>query len=219
MEAQDLIKHSARKVRHSKTLMPAYIELYTQAFSIAPRTCCGGYNTDFKKFVDHVRHGQDARRKVLTPKNKNMGQFKLKRKFLHKILTYRMDGRPFRVYGKLATNDFLAAFLTYGTKDQLENRKAMFEEIPKGWKPDVRPWSETSISKTKEDELQLEKAKKDGTLNLQQMGELNIAEIKAYAKGQGITVPKKHRKKADIMAYVLNAAITKEPKANGDEEE
>ena len=212
MTNKELAALKPNKVRRDKNLMPLYISAYKEAFSVAPRTCCGGFKPDFLKWQKHVL-SPSQKRNSLTLKTKTMaqGEFILKRKFLHKILTYRKDGRPHRVYGKLATQTFFEEYLTYGNQEELASRRTQFESIPKNWKPSQKPWQDTSITKTSQDELDLEKAIEDGTLNLQQAKELTVAQLKEYAASQKVELPAKRLLKADLIAHILEATATKEP--------
>ena len=56
--------------------------------------------------------------------------FELRPKHRTRILTYRKGGRPYRSYGRNLTNDFVKNFLTEGSKDQIEERKKLFNRLP-----------------------------------------------------------------------------------------
>lgn len=56
--------------------------------------------------------------------------YKLKHKHATDILRYEKNGRKYRRLGRLADNDFFAEFLKYGTKEELEKRKLMFNALP-----------------------------------------------------------------------------------------
>lgn len=209
MTLKELTSLSPNRVRRDNHLMPLFTAMFKEAFLIEPRTCCGGFKPDFKKLKRYAEGDTSAKKnQIRTLKNNTMArEFKIKRKFLNKILTYRLDGRTFRVYGKLAGDQFLQDYLTYGSKEELEARRLQFDQIPESWKPEVKPWHETSIAKTSQDEIQIEQAVEDGTLNLQQAQELTIKELKAYAKEHGIEIPKTTRKKADIIETILEGQL------------
>lgn len=58
--------------------------------------------------------------------------FKLKNGHRNDILWYRAkDGRVVRMYGHQLTDQFVEKYLTLGSKEQLEERKSFFEELPR----------------------------------------------------------------------------------------
>ena len=58
--------------------------------------------------------------------------FKIKRKYLNKIFTYKKKGGNiiFRIYGKLMNEEFAVEYLKNKTKEDLKTKKTYFELLP-----------------------------------------------------------------------------------------
>ena len=118
----DIAELSAQQVRRDEKLLRQYVEEYTALFGFKPNCVSCTFKRDFAKF---------KRAKQTKPKFQTMKKtFKLHKKQERVIHTYRENGRPKRVYGHSMTEDFAKNYLTKGTKEQIEERKKYFEQLP-----------------------------------------------------------------------------------------
>jgi|GEM_PF-4503126 len=65
------------------------------------------------------------------------------------ILTYRKDNYSFRCYDYNLTEEFVVNFLTYGTAEEIKERKKMFSKIPTA-PPNLPKGEEHSLNLPKE---------------------------------------------------------------------
>lgn len=127
MTDKELANLAPSEVRNNEELMRLYVERYEGVFFLTP-SCAGcTFNTDFKKFRSAILNGL----RITNPNNIIMeNTFKLKRKHYSEILTYRIGNVPFRIYGKQMNEGFAIEYLKNGTKEQIEERKLMFDVLP-----------------------------------------------------------------------------------------
>lgn len=124
MTKEELILQGKHKVRGNSDLMSIYITLFEQTFGYAPNCAGCTFGNDWDRFV---RSG-----KITTIINIAMDKtFKLK-KNSSEILFFKVEGdkRTFRSYANKFTENFAIQFLTHGTKEEIENRKKLFELLP-----------------------------------------------------------------------------------------
>lgn len=127
MTTKELVSLNPKKVRHNNDLMQLYIQKFEAAFSYKPNCAGCTFSNDFNKLKKHVQSGAKT---IVNLKPKTMESYKIKQKYRHQILTYTLNKRPYRTYGRNMSDQFAKDFLTYGTKQQLEERKKMFDVIP-----------------------------------------------------------------------------------------
>lgn len=116
--------------------MEAYISEFEKVFGFTPNCVPCTFSKDFNRLVRYYSK----------PKKNEKMAYKLKHKHGTDILRYEKNGRKYRRLGRLADNDFFAEFLKYGTEEELEKRKAMFNALPEE-KPDF------DVSTAKKDDL------------------------------------------------------------------
>lgn len=147
MDAKELAALGAKTVRRDEKLLRQYIEEYAALFGSAPNCVSCSFSRDFKKFQREVNKEQ----KTKTMKNKT---FQLKKKHNREIHTYRENGRPRRIYGHRMTEDFAQNFLTNGSEKEIEERKKLFDVLPKGIEGEKAVQKEeTKTEATREDEI------------------------------------------------------------------
>ena len=129
MTLEDLILNSPDKVRGDSNLMRAYIDIYTGIYGSAP-SCTGcTFKTDFKKLLNYAHRATNLNTPNVMKKSEKT--FKLK-KINGTIHTYKNGKNPVRMYDNRMTEDFAVAYLTNGTKKEIEQRKQYFEVLPTG---------------------------------------------------------------------------------------
>lgn len=121
MEALELINKGMHEVRRDSNLMHLYIELFQKAFKFKP-VCAGcSFSTDWFKFVSFYNP-----KSVTLQKEKVMSKTISIKKVSHKILSYKKDGRTYRLYDNNLNDDFIKNYLENGTEEELKERKKMF---------------------------------------------------------------------------------------------
>lgn len=126
MTVNELILINSDKVRRDSSLMAFYIEAFIEAFGYKP-TCTGcTFSSDWNKLVRFV----NGVGKTLTIEKKEvMSTFKLK-KVRNVILAYKRNGVNVRKYDNLIDENFVNEYLTYGTDEQISERKKLFSVLP-----------------------------------------------------------------------------------------
>lgn len=139
MTAQELILIDKGKVRRDSNLMSLYLVYFQEAYGYRP-SCAGcSFATDWQKIVSFYSNKQE---KTLNLPKENFMEIKIK-KIQGKILSYKKDGKTFRLYDNILNNEFIDGYLKNGSKEELTERKKLFnfpivEEttiIPKVKKP------------------------------------------------------------------------------------
>lgn len=128
MEAVELIKKESHEVRRNPNLMTLYISYFKQYFGSEPACAGCTFANDWLKFIRAVQGG--ANPKTTNVKINSMeNTFKLK-KTEGKILAYRANGKKHRLYDNRLTEDFVTAYLTNGTEEEIQERKKLFAVLP-----------------------------------------------------------------------------------------
>lgn len=128
MKIEDLVKIDASQVKKSPELMRLYKSYYKGVFNKEPSCASCTFNTDFRKLKNYVLN-LGTQNKVLIQKNNTM-KYILKKGYSSVILAYNYKGATHRVYGRDMDDAFAEAFIEYAPKDQIEERKAMFDKLP-----------------------------------------------------------------------------------------
>jgi hypothetical protein len=145
MDVLDLIKMDGRKVRENSNLMSVYIETFFSIFGYKPNCAGCTFKNDFEKLKNAILIGKrPAQNNNIMETNKT---FKLK-KTNGTILTYRLNKRPFRMYDNRLTEDFAVAFLTNGSKEEITERKRLFDVLPESLRPKASPIKKEEVSET-----------------------------------------------------------------------
>lgn len=126
MEIKELIKLNGREVRRDSNLMAIYIDAFKEVFGKTPNCAGCTFSADFTKLKKAVL------KQTPIQKAKKMADitFKLKKK-LGKIHSYKKNGRTIHFYDTNMTEEIAIEYLTYGTPEQIENRKELFSVLPK----------------------------------------------------------------------------------------
>lgn len=158
MTINELILITSDKVRRDPSLMAFYIESYQSVFGRKPNCAGCTFSTDWKNFINAVS-GSSESKKIQPQIKSKMGTFKLK-KLKYEILSYKVGKTVVRKYDNKLTDEFVEGFLTHGTPEQLEQRKAMFAVLPE--KPQEAK-VEPSENRTEDKEPTKPKAKRNRT--------------------------------------------------------
>jgi hypothetical protein len=124
MTREDLITLGEHKVRRDEHLMLSYLKEFEALFGRKPKCAGCTFKTDWKRFVQ----GKQTPKYFKMKTNKT---FELKTTAKGKIHTYKTGKRPNRSYGNTMTEDFAVNYLTYGTKEEIQQRKKHFKTLPK----------------------------------------------------------------------------------------
>lgn len=137
MTVEEFIVIDSDKVRRSPSLISFYTELFFKTFGYKPSCSSCSFSTDYyklktelslkkeKNFVD-LSINNEVQLKL---NNMKVDVFKLKQ-IKHQILVYKKDGKVHRLYDHLLTDEFVKGFLTFGTPEQIEERKKLFKILP-----------------------------------------------------------------------------------------
>lgn len=126
MQIEELVKLSSQKVRSNSNLMAIYIDAFKDIFGKVPNCAGCTFSADFTKLKKVVL------KQIPIQKTRKMADttFKLKKK-LGKIHSYKKNGRTIHFYDTNMTEEIAIEYLTYGTPEQIENRKELFAVLPK----------------------------------------------------------------------------------------
>lgn len=135
MDIQVLLSTDSAKVRRSPSLFAFYIETFVDIFGTKP-SCAGcTFSKDFNKLKNHFNSLSNENNFVSLPtinKFSNMKTFKFRVPF-NGILSYKKNGVMHRRYAYRADDAFIIEFLTYGSENELQERKKMFKVFPDGF--------------------------------------------------------------------------------------
>lgn len=119
MTIQELILNDKNKVRRDSNLMSLYLFYFKETYNYTP-SCAGcSFSSDWDKFVSfHSKKSLNLQKEItmaITIK-----------KVQGKILSYKKDGRTYRIYDNLLNDEFITEYLKHGSDDELAERKKMF---------------------------------------------------------------------------------------------
>jgi len=118
MTKEDLIKEGSSKVRNNSTLLSFYIDIFKSEFGYKP-TCAGcTFSTDWNKLINSTKKHIEIMNATFEIKDKQ------------KIHTFYKDKRNIRCYGRNMTEEFAIDYLTFGTAEEIEERKKDFRKLP-----------------------------------------------------------------------------------------
>lgn len=122
MTAQELILLNKAKVRRDSNLMHLYLRYFHEAYGYRP-SCAGcSFSTDWEKIVKY--YSKNELKNVILEKQ-NFMAITIK-KIQGKILSYKKDGKTYRLYDNLLTSEFIDEYLKNGNKEELSERKKLF---------------------------------------------------------------------------------------------
>lgn len=122
MTAQELILLDKGKVRRDSNLMSLYLSYFKEAYNYVP-SCAGcSFASDWEKFVSF--HTMKQNKSLNLPKEIFM-EITIK-KIEGKILSYKKDGKTFRIYDNILNDEFIDGYLKNGTDEELTERRKLF---------------------------------------------------------------------------------------------
>lgn len=121
MSVLELISNNKDKVRRDSNLMHFYLKHFKETFGYTPNCAGCSFSTDWNKLVSFYskKVKNDFKNEIY------MDKIKIK-KAEGKILSYKKEGKTYRLYDNILTQPFINDYLTFGTKEEIENRKKMF---------------------------------------------------------------------------------------------
>lgn len=150
MEVKELITKSASEVRRNPDLIELYLVEFEKVFGKRPNCAGCTFQKDWQRFVNSFRAKKEKNQVIMD------GTFKYKGgKVL--MLTYWMDGKPYRKYSNRLTEEFAINYLTYGTPEQIAERKKEFLVLPESLRETKK---ETTKVETKSETAEKPKKKR-----------------------------------------------------------
>lgn len=120
MTVEELILLDKAKVRRDSNLMRLYLEFFKEAFNRVPNCAGCSFATDWQKLVSKY-----SKKSVTLQKVNPMKTITIK-KIQGKILSYKKDGKTFRLYDNILTDAFIKEYISNGTEEENTERKKMF---------------------------------------------------------------------------------------------
>lgn len=120
MTVEELILLDKAKVRRDSNLMHLYLEFFKEAFNRVPNCAGCSFATDWQKLVSKY-----SKKSVTLQKVNPMKTITIK-KIQGKILSYKKDGKTFRLYDNILTDTFIKEYISNGTEEEISERKKMF---------------------------------------------------------------------------------------------
>ena len=122
MTAQELILIDKGKVRRDSHLMSLYLTYFQDAYGYRP-SCAGcSFATDWQKIVSFYSNKQE---KIVNLQKEIFMEITIK-KIQGKILSYKKDGKTFRLYDNILNSEFIDGYLKNGSKEELIERAKLF---------------------------------------------------------------------------------------------
>lgn len=123
MTIEEFILLDKAKVRRDSNLMSLYLEFFKNAFGRVSNCAGCSFATDWQKLVS--LYSNKVEKKVTLQKVNPMRTITIK-KIQGKILTYRKDGKTYRQYDNILTDEFIKNYIEYGVEGDKESRLKMF---------------------------------------------------------------------------------------------
>jgi len=123
MNVEELILLNKAEVRRDSNLMHLYLQYFKDAFGNTPNCASCSFGTDWKKLVS--LYSKKGEKKLTLQKKINMNTISIK-KIQGKILSYKKDGRTYRQYDNILTDEFIKEFISNGTEEEISERKKLF---------------------------------------------------------------------------------------------
>lgn len=120
MTINEFILLDKHKVRRDSNLMHLYLEFFQEAFARVPNCAGCSFGSDWQKLVSKYSKNSLTLQKVNYMKTIQI------KKIQGKILTYRKEGKTFRMYDNILNDNFINEYLSNGTEEEIEQRKKLF---------------------------------------------------------------------------------------------
>lgn len=102
--------------------MSLYLLYFQEAYGYRP-SCAGcSFGSDWQKIVSFYSNKEE---KSLNLQKQNFMEITIK-KIQGKILSYKKDGRVFRLYDNILNDEFIDGYLNNGSEEELAERKKLF---------------------------------------------------------------------------------------------
>jgi hypothetical protein len=205
MTAKELIQAGPSGVRNSSTLMAEYKRIFFEQFNYEPECPTCGSTKDwnlFKSFANGT--SLETPTKVMSDKT-----FKLRD--TNKIYTYAYEdkktGRSLnkRRFGYLMEEEFAEEYLTNGTPEQIEKRKAEFKTLPEKFRDTQEPDKLTELKELASERGYSEEEYKDITEEAEM-----VAYLEAKAKAEAEEAERIAKEEADRKEKEEAERIAKE---------
>ena len=122
MTAKELILLDKGKVRRDSNLMSLYLIYFQDAYGYRP-SCAGcSFSTDWEKIVSFYSNKEE---KTLNLQKEIFMEITIK-KIQGRILSYKKDGKTFRLYDNILNPEFIDGYLKNGSEEELTERKKLF---------------------------------------------------------------------------------------------
>lgn len=121
MTINEFILLDKHKVRRDSNLMHLYLEFFQEAFGRVPNCAGCSFGTDWAKLV-----AKYSKNYVTLQKSKTMSKSITIKKIQGKILSYKKDGKTYRLYDNILNDSFIKEYISNGTDDEIAERKKMF---------------------------------------------------------------------------------------------
>lgn len=126
MEASEFIKLSSHEVRNSPSLMAIYADFYFQVHGTKLNCNTCGFDSKLRQLQNALKSSNvQPVKETIMEKTFQLRQVK------GEILTYKNEGKTVRQYDNRMTEEFAINYLTFGTPEQIEERKKLFKKLPK----------------------------------------------------------------------------------------
>lgn len=122
MTVNELILKNKHEVRRDSNLMSLYLKYFQEAFKKVPNCAGCSFGNDWQKLVSFYSKTQTQTQKVMKPASKTITIKKIQ----GKILSYKKDGKTFRLYDNILNDNFISEYLKNGTKEEITERKKLF---------------------------------------------------------------------------------------------
>ena len=104
MTVEELILIDKYKVRRDSNLMSLYLQYFKETFNYLPNCAGCSFGSDWQKLV-----AKYSKKYVTLQKVNSMKTISIKKQ-QGKILSYKKDGKTFRLYDNILTDDFIKEY-------------------------------------------------------------------------------------------------------------
>lgn len=121
MTVEELILIDKHKVRRDSNLMSLYISFFEETFHYKPNCVGCSFDSDWNKLKNFY-----LVKKSFIQKPKIMSNKITIKRVQGKILTYQKNGKTYRLYDNILTDEFIKEYISNGTTEEIIERKKLF---------------------------------------------------------------------------------------------
>lgn len=121
MTVEELILLDISKVRRDSNLMHLYLQHFKETFKYSPNCAGCSFSSDWYKLVSFY-----SKKTVALQKQTVMSNKITIKKTQGKILSYKKEGKTFRLYDNILNDEFINGYISNGTDEEITERKKMF---------------------------------------------------------------------------------------------